>query len=182
TTGGGRGGGGGNGQPNGRREKRATFDGPLWSALGNWTTTLSNHAFNEARVYYGVNKLIITSNLAGKYGDALISDIAHRGPYSEKNYPGASFGSSVTGGLEGETNFYFTDRFTVVKGQHQFKLGGQLARVTMYMDIDGSQKARWGFTSDRVFNIADPASYPTTLSLAIGTAKDIEGNWNGGVL
>jgi outer membrane receptor protein involved in Fe transport len=27
----------------------------------------------------------------------------------------------------------------------------------------------------------DPASYPTTLSLAIGTAKDIEGHWNGGV-
>ena len=49
------------------------------------------------------------------------------------------------------------------------------------MDIDGSQKARWGFTSDRVFNIDDPASYPTTLSLAIGTAKDIEGHFNGGV-
>ena len=50
----------------------------------------------------------------------------------------------------------------------------------MYMDIDGSQKARWGFTSDRVFNINDPASYPTTLSLAIGTAKDIEGHLQGG--
>ena len=33
----------------------------------------------------------------------------------------------------------------------------------MYMDIDGSQKARWGFTSDRVFNINDPASYPDRL-------------------
>ena len=68
-----------------------------------------------------------------------------------------------------------------MKGKHQLKLGGQTARVTMYMDIDGSQKARWGFTSDRVFNINDPASYPTTLSLAIGTAKDIEGHWNGGI-
>ena len=101
--------------------------------------------------------------------------------YSEKNYPGAAFGSSVTGGLEGETNFYLTDNFTLVNGKHQLKFGGQIARVTMYMDIDGSQKARWGFTSDRVFNINDPASYPTTLSLAIGTAKDIEGHWNGGV-
>jgi outer membrane receptor protein involved in Fe transport len=177
----GQGGDGCNSSPNWTLEKRATFDGPLWSALGNWTSTLSNRAFNEARVHYGVNKLIITSNIAGKYGDALISDVANRGLYSEKNYPGAAFGSSVTGGLEGETNLYFTDNFTLVKGNHQFKLGGQLARVTMYMDIDGSQKARWGFTSDRVFNINDPASYPTTLSLAIGTAKDIEGHLNGGL-
>src|SRR5262245_8498423 len=177
----GQGGDGCNSSPLWTLEKRATFDGPLWSALGNWTSTLSSTAFNEARVHYGVNKLIITSNIAGKHGDALISGVAHRGLYSEKNYPGAAFGSSVTGGLEGETNLYFTDNFTLVRGNHQLKLGGQIARVTMYMDIDGSQKARWGFTSDRVFNINDPTSYPTTLSLAIGTAKDIEGHWNGGV-
>src|SRR5436190_23991676 len=146
----GQGGDGCNSSPNWTIEKRATFDGPLWSALANWTSTLSNRAFNESRVYYGVNKLVITSNLAGKYGEALINDIAHRGLYSEKNYPGAAFGASVTGGLEGETNFYVTDNFTLVKGNHQFKFGGQVARVTMYMDIDGSQKARWGFTSDRV--------------------------------
>jgi outer membrane receptor protein involved in Fe transport len=177
----GQGGDGCNSSPNWTLEKRATFNGPLWSTLANFTSTLSNNAFNEARVYYGVNKLIITSNIAGKYGEALINDVANRGLYSEKNYPGAAFGSSVTGGLEGETNLYFTDNFTVVKGRHQVKFGGQLAKVTMYMDIDGSQKARWGFTSDRVFNINDPASYPTTLSLAIGTAKDIEGHWNGGL-
>jgi Carboxypeptidase regulatory-like domain/TonB-dependent Receptor Plug Domain/TonB dependent receptor len=177
----GQGGDGCNSSPNWTLEKRATFDGPLWSALANFTSTLSNRTFNEARLYYGVNKLIITSNIAGKYGDALINDIPNRGLYSEKNYPGAAFGSSVTGGLEGETNLYFTDNLTLIKGKHQFKVGGQIARVTMYMDIDGSQKARWGFTSDRVFNINDPASYPTTLSLAIGTAKDIEGHWNGGL-
>jgi outer membrane receptor protein involved in Fe transport len=177
----GQGGDGCNSSPNWTLEKRATFDGPLWSALGNWTSTLGNRSFNEARVHYGVNKLYITSNIAGKYGEALINDVANRGLYSEKNYPGAAFGSSVTGGLEGETNLYFTDSLTLVRGRHQFKLGGQLARVTMHMDIDGSQKARWGFTSDRVFNINDPASYPTTLSLAIGTAKDIEGHWNGGL-
>src|SRR5206468_7135040 len=68
-----------------------------------------------------VNKLIITSNLAGKYGDALINDIPNRGLYSEKNYPGAAFGSSVTGGLEGETNLYFTDNLTLIKGKHQLK-------------------------------------------------------------
>jgi carboxypeptidase family protein/TonB-dependent receptor-like protein len=177
----GQGGDGCNSSPNWTLEKRATFDGPLWSALANWTSTLSSRAFNESRLYYGVNKLIITSNLAGKYGEALINDVANRGLYAEKNYPGAAFGSSVTGGLEGETNLYFTDNFTLVRGKHQLKVGGQIARVTMYMDIDGSQKARWGFTSDRVFNINDPTSYPTTLSLAIGTAKDIEGHWNGGL-
>ena len=37
-------------------ETRQTFGGPLWNVLGNWTTTLSNRAFNELRVTYGVNK------------------------------------------------------------------------------------------------------------------------------
>src|SRR5207237_2766002 len=133
TNCGGQDGDGCNSSPNWAPEKRATFNGPLWSALANWTSTLGNRAFNEARLHYGVNKLIITSNIAGKYGDALINDVAHRGLYSEKNYPGAAFGSSVTGGLEGETNLYFTDSFTVVKGQHQFKLGRQLARLKTYM-------------------------------------------------
>ena len=43
----GQGGDGCNSSPLWTLEKRATFDGPLWSALGNWTSTLSNKAFNE---------------------------------------------------------------------------------------------------------------------------------------
>ena len=46
-------------------ESRQTFGGPLWNVLGNWTTTLSSRAFNEARVTFGVNKPWILSNLAG---------------------------------------------------------------------------------------------------------------------
>jgi len=170
-----------NNQPLWTLEKRATFSGPIWSTVTNLTSTLSARAFNEARVYYGVNKVFITSNIAGKGGLALLQDVANRGRYSEKAYPGASFGSSSTGGLEGETNLYFTDNFTFIKGRHQLKFGGQLARVKMFMDIDASQKGRFGFTSDVAFDLNNPLSHPNSLTLTVGTATNIESHWNSGL-
>lgn len=177
----GQGGDGCNSSPLWTLEKRATFNGPLWSALGNWTSTLSNNSFNELRAYYGVNKLVITSNLAGVYGLDLLNGLKDNPLWTERTYPGASFGSATTGGVEGESNFYVIDNFMFVKGKHQFKVGGQLARVEFIMDIDASQKGRWSFDKDLVFNINNPASYPYQLSLAVGTATYQQAKWNQGV-
>jgi outer membrane receptor protein involved in Fe transport len=174
----GQGGDGCNSSPLWTEEKRATFDGPLWSVLGNLTSTLSSRSFNELRTYWSVNKLLITGNATGKYGLALLQDAANEPLTTEKTYPGAAFGSATTGGLEGENNLYIIDNFMYVKGKHQFKIGGQLARVGFFMDIDASQKGRWSFRTDRVFNINDPTSYPFTLSLAIGTAQYFKPSWN----
>ena len=72
----GQGGDGCNSSPLWTEEKRATFNGPIWSALGTWTSTLSGKAFNEMRAYYGVNKIRITSNLAGTSGIDLLQQNA----------------------------------------------------------------------------------------------------------
>ena len=174
----GQGGDGCNSNPLWTEQKRATFDGPIWSALGTWTSTLSGKAFNEMRAYYGVNKIRITSNLAGASGLDLLLQNATTGSFTERTYPGASFGASTTGGLEGETNFYLNDSLTWVAGKHQLKVGGQLARVNFLMDIDASQKGRWGFPVDVAFNLADPSSHPDTFNAAIGTATHEEAKLN----
>jgi outer membrane receptor protein involved in Fe transport len=174
----GQGGDGCNSSPLWVLEKRATFNGPLWSVLGNLTSTVSSNAFNEVRAYYGVNKLVITGNATGKYGLDLLQDVANRPLTTEKTYPGAAFGSATTGGVEGENNFYVIDNFMYVKGKHQLKFGGQLARVGFFMDIDASQKGRWSFRTDRVFSPTDPTSFPFQLSLAIGTATYFKPSWN----
>jgi hypothetical protein len=174
----GQGGDGCNSNPLWVLEKRATFNGPLWSVLGNLTSTVSSNAFNEVRAYYGVNKLVITGNATGKYGLDLLQDVANLPLTTEKSYPGAAFGSATTGGVEGENNFYIIDNFMYVKGKHQLKFGGQLARVGFFMDIDASQKGRWSFRTDRVFNPNDPVSFPFQLSLAIGTATYFKPSWN----
>jgi Carboxypeptidase regulatory-like domain/TonB dependent receptor/TonB-dependent Receptor Plug Domain len=174
----GQGGDGCNSSPLWTLEKRATFNGPLWSVLGNLTSTLASNAFNEFRTYFGVNKLIITGNATGKYGLALLQDTANLPLTTEKTYPGAAFGSATTGGLEGENNFYVIDNFMYVKRNHTLKFGAQLARVGFFMDIDASQKGRWSFRTDRVFNQNDPTSYPFSLSLAIGTATYFKPSWN----
>jgi outer membrane receptor protein involved in Fe transport len=174
----GQGGDGCNSSPLTTLQKRATFNGPLYSALGTLTSTLGSNAFNEVRVYYGVNKLLITGNATGEYGLALLQDTANLPLTTEKTYPGALFGSATTGGLEGESNFYVIDNFMFVKGRHQFKVGAQLARVNFFMDIDASQKGRWAFSTDKVFSLADPTSYPYSLSYAIGTATYSQPSWN----
>jgi hypothetical protein len=174
----GQGGDGCNSSPLWSEEKRATFDGPLWSVLGNWTSTFSSRAFNELRAYYGVNKLFITCNLAGTYGLDLLRQNATAGAFTERTHPGGSFGCSTTGGLEGETNLYMNDTFMWVLGRHQVKFGGQLARVNFLMDIDASQKGRWSFPTDTVFDINNPASYPDQFNAAIGTATHSEARWN----
>lgn len=174
----GQGGDGCNSSPLWVLEKRATFNGPLWSVLGNLTSTVSSNAFNEVRAYYGVNKLVITGNATGKYGLELLQDVANLPLTTEKTYPGAAFGSATTGGVEGENNFYVIDNFMYVKGKHQLKFGGQLARVGFFMDIDASQKGRWSFRTDRVFSPNDPTSFPFQLSLAIGTATYFKPSWN----
>src|SRR6185436_11766225 len=48
----GQGGDGCNSNPLWALEKRATFNGPLWSVLGNLTSTLAGNSFNELRAYY----------------------------------------------------------------------------------------------------------------------------------
>lgn len=159
-------------------EKRATFDGPLWSVLGTWTTTAGSRAFNELRAYYGVNKLYITCNLAGTYGLELLNRNALNGRFTERSYPGGAFGCSTTGGLEGETKLFINNSFVLVKGNHQIKVGGQLARMGFFMDIDASQKGRWSFPVDRVFDINDPASYPDQFNAAVGVATHSEATWN----
>ncbi len=174
----GQGGDGCNSNPLWTQEKRATFDGPLWSVLGNWTSTLSRRSFNELRGYYGVNKLFITCNLAGTYGLDLLEKNATAGQFTERTYPGGSFGCSTTGGLEGETNVYVNDAFVWVSGRHQVKVGGQLSRVRFLMDIDASQKGRWSFPTDVAFDINNPASYPDQFNAAIGTATHSEARWN----
>ena len=108
-----------------RSRARQTFGGPLWNVLGNWTTTLSNRAFNEARVSYGVNKPWILSNLAGETGGSGLLEAAGynlttgnpTGKFASISYPGATFGATSFTGLEGEGSLFIVDNFSVIAGK-----------------------------------------------------------------
>jgi hypothetical protein len=161
-------------------ETRETFGGPLWNILGNWTTTVNNRAFNELRVTYGVNKPWILANIAGGLGGSQLLTAAGYGPtlgnptgqFSRSTFPGASFGSTSFTGLEGEGNLFLVDNFSFIRGRHQFKFGGVVARQQMYMDVEAAHIGLWGFNQDLKFDPAVPGSYPNTFS----------GNFGSGVL
>lgn len=167
-------------------ETRQTFGGPLWNVLGNWATTLSNTAFNELRVSYGVNKPAILANIAGGLGgSALLAAAGYNtttgnptGKFARISYPGANFGGTSFTGLEGESNLFLIDNFSLVAGAHQFKFGGVLARQQMYMDVEAAHKGSFSFTQDKAFNINDPSSYPSTFSGNIGSGKAAPSAWS----
>jgi outer membrane receptor protein involved in Fe transport len=167
-------------------ESRQTFGGPLWNVLGNWTTTLSNRAFNEARATYGINKPWILSNLAGETGGAALLEAAGynlttgnpSGKFASISYPGATFGATSFTGLEGEGNLFLVDNFSMIVGNHQFKVGAQITRSRMFMDVEASHKGRWSFTQDRMFDINDPSTYPSSFSGNIGTGVAYPVAWN----
>lgn len=163
-------------------ETRYTFEGPLWNVMGNWTSTFSRRAFNELRVFYGVNKPWILANAADGKGGSLLLDAdganGLNGHFATISYPGANFGATSFTGLEGESNAYIIDNFSFLAGRHSFKTGVLLSRQTMFMDVEASHKGRWGFLTDRVFNIADPASYPNSFSGNVATGKATLTAWN----
>jgi outer membrane receptor protein involved in Fe transport len=167
-------------------ESRQTFGGPLWNVLGNWTTTLSNRAFNEARVTYGINKPWILSNLAGQTGGSALLEAAGyntttgnpTGLYASIGYPGATFGATSFTGLEGEANLFIVDNFSMSLGDHQFKIGAQVTRTKMYMDVEAAHKGRWTFTQDLNFDRNNAASYPSSFSGNIGSGEAYPVAWN----
>jgi outer membrane receptor protein involved in Fe transport len=167
-------------------ETRQTFGGPLWNVLGNWTTTLSNRAFNEFRATYGVNKPWILSNLADHTGGSGLLALAGyntstgnpTGKFASLSYPGAQFGATSFTGLEGEGSLFVIDNFSLIMGRHQVKFGGQITRQKMYMDVEAAHKGRWTFTTDRVFDINDPTSYPSSFSGNIGSGQAFPVAWN----
>ncbi len=149
-------------------DTRYTFDGPLWNVMANLASTLGNQSFNEAKLYYGVNKPLIGCNMAGGLGGLALleadGNMGQNGKFATINYPGANFGCTSFTGLEGEANLYLTDNFSFIIGKHQVKVGAQLARNVLYMDVEASHKGRWGMPSDTTFDINNPASYPDTFS------------------
>jgi outer membrane receptor protein involved in Fe transport len=167
-------------------ETRQTFGGPLWNVMGNWTSTLSHVAFNELRVSYGVNKPWILANIAGGLGGSDLLTAAGYSPtagnptgkFARKTFPGASFGATSFTGLEGEGNLFVVDNFSFIRGRHQLKTGGVLARQQMYMDVEAAHIGIWSFTQDRTFDSNDPASFPSSFSGNIGTGVANPVVWN----
>jgi hypothetical protein len=154
--------------------------------MGNWTSTLSNRTFNELRVSYGVNKPWILANIAGGLGGSELLDAAGynttagnpTGKYARSTFPGASFGATSFTGLEGEGNLFVVDNFSFLRGRHQLKAGGIIARQQMYMDVEAAHVGIWGFTQDRQFDPNDPNSFPSSFSGNIGSGLATPAIWN----
>ena len=157
-------------------EVRYSFGGPIWNMVGQWTTTLGNSKFNEFRAVYGSNEPPIICNKSGTGGQGNLQQ--RPGTFSTQIYPGATFGCPIFTGLEGEKTLQIIDNFSFVRGNHQFKIGGQGYRVNTLIDVTNFHDGYWSFPSDIVFDINNPASYPDVFQGNIGTVNVNVKQWN----
>jgi outer membrane receptor protein involved in Fe transport len=159
------------------KEDRYTFGGPIWNLVGNYTTTLSGNSFNEARVFYGSNNAPIVCNKSGAGGSAQLSK-APIGSFAHIEYPGALFGCPTFTGLEGEANIVIADSIMMSRGRHQLKIGAQGNQVRTTIDVTNYHDGFWSHPTDRVFNRADPATYPDVFTGNVGPALTTTNLWN----
>jgi outer membrane receptor protein involved in Fe transport len=140
-------------------EARNRFGGPIWNAVGSWTSMLSNTKFNEARLVWGSNRPPIICNKSGTGGVANLEQ-GPPGTFSIQVYPGAVFGCPIFTGLEGEETRQIIDNFSWASGRHQFKTGAQAYQVRTIIDVTNFHDGYWEFSEDRIFDINDPTTYP----------------------
>ncbi|MBE3132316.1 MAG: carboxypeptidase regulatory-like domain-containing protein, partial [Acidobacteria bacterium] len=140
-------------------EGRLDEGGPVWNVVGNFTSVLSNTAFNEFRGYFMSNMPPVTCNASGVAGQANL-ELGPWGTFSHHRYPTLRVGCPIFHGLEGEENLGFIDNFSFIRGRHQFKAGGQAIQNRMVVDIANFHDGYWRFAQDRVFDLNDPNTYP----------------------
>ncbi|NWG12482.1 MAG: TonB-dependent receptor [Acidobacteria bacterium] len=148
---------------------------PFRNGVVNWTRTISPTVVNELRI--GANRILLWNggadkglgNVADKLG---IPGVNERGP----GLMALTFSGGYASGL-GSANigtqqkfpcntFHYADNFTLIRGRHMMKMGGQLLRQQMNPFYAGN----WGRTGQIRFNgqfTAGPnAKSPTSKGFA----------------
>jgi outer membrane receptor protein involved in Fe transport len=157
-------------------EDRYALAGPIWNLVGNLTTMLSGSSVNEARVFYGSNKVPIICNKSGTGGSAQLAK-APAGSFAHVAYPGALFGCPTFTGLEGEENIVVANSVTMSWGRHQLKIGAQGNQVRTTIDVTNYHDGFWSHPVDAVFNRADPATYPDAFTGNLGPGIATSSLW-----
>lgn len=159
------------------REDRYAFGGPIWNLVGTYASSLGNRSFNEARLFYGSNKVPITCNKSGTGGSAQLAK-APIGTFAHIEYPGAILGCPTFTGLEGEENIVVADSLTMSRGRHQIKVGAQGHQVRTIIDVTNYHDGFWSHPTDAVFDRADPTTYPDVFIGNVGPALTKTKLWN----
>lgn len=148
-------------------EGRHSFGGPVWNIVANLTSTLSNTSFNEFRASYMSNMPPLICNRSGVGGmDSLA--LGPPGTFALVQYPHLAIGCPVFSGTEGEQNLVFLEHYTLVRGRHQFKIGGQAQQNTLNDNLSSYHDGYWRFAQDLLFDASNPASYPFVFAGNVG--------------
>lgn len=148
---------------------------PFQNGVINWTRTISPTLVNEVRV--GVNNIMIFNGGADKG----LGDIATKVGIASAGPGLLALGSGVNGGpgfayvsglgnanigtqqLFANTTYHFADNFTIIKGRHLIKTGGNVLRQDLNTFYSGNGGRSGYINFGGRFTAANPASPTGTL-------------------
>jgi hypothetical protein len=132
---------------------------PGTDTVGEWLSTLKPNLLNEARAAYTTFSTTTTCNFSTNNPP---------GTWFERNYPGGSFGCSTLLGQLIENQFSANDTLSWVRGAHQVKAGFQWFGVRRESTSRQTRDGQYRFDRDILFDINNPASYPSAFNILDG--------------
>jgi hypothetical protein len=123
---------------------------------------------NEARIAYGRLRSDRICNYQQENPE---------GTWFERVYPSAAFGCLGFLGGNFERQHSLMDTFSLSRGGHQIRLGVQATRTAFYNNVRRNREGTYRFLTDKLFNIADPSSYPYYFYIVQGPIPFDVANW-----
>ncbi|HVT92626.1 MAG TPA: carboxypeptidase regulatory-like domain-containing protein [Bryobacteraceae bacterium] len=140
---------------------------PFQNGVLNWTRTITPTIVNEAR--FGINRIVLNNGGADKgLGDiASEAGIQNAGP-GLLSLQGFAYSSAIgnanigTQQLFANTTFHYADNLTVVRGNHQMKMGGQFLRQRINTFYSGNNGRNGYINFSGRFTTANAIQVPGT--------------------
>jgi Carboxypeptidase regulatory-like domain len=139
---------------------------------GRWNWVLGNNRVNEVRAGYTHEKNGFTAPEIqnGILGENLAPTLQMLTFFDGPNN-GALF--RIDDAYEVSEAFsWFVPKW--VRGDHSFKFGGQAIATQIELPDQTDRNGRFGFSTDKGFNPADPSTYPERLFVRVPGASDIK--------
>jgi hypothetical protein len=124
-----------------------------WSYAAAWTSIIGSAAENEVRAIINRKFPFNGSNAGNVF---------------EVQRPSGILGSPVGHGTIASDWIAFVDNFSLIRGKHSFKLGGDFNHVRLYGNFRNFRDGLYVFSTDTAFNINDPATYPVQFGIITG--------------
>ena len=135
------------------------------TTVGTWNSLFGNNKFNTVRIAVTKeNNAFASTPFNNGTAQVDLLPTLEMLTFRDQQYPGADRNRN--------NSYEFNDTFSWFLparggGEHELKVGTQALYADIRLDNEGNRNGSFFFNTDRVFNAADPTTYPERLSILV---------------